>query len=802
MELIVWILYNEGIKYEEMVDLGKTLTLSRQEIDSVSSKHNQRIQRMKANLFKEKRQISLERALLYTESYKETEGLPVILRRAKAVEHILKNVAISIREGELLVGNRTIRPRSGILSPEMDPYWIMKEIDTIHSRPQDQFEFTEEDKKVYREQLYPYWARKSMKDFITGKITEDIKGALKDEVFKLNQTDKGQGHIIMDFPSILAYGVGYYVKLLEEKTKENPMNDFYLAALIIFRAMSNHFLRYRNLAKEMAAVEADDQRRAEYLMIADNCEKLSTQKPVSFYEALQLLWMTSIVGQYESNASSLSLGRMDQYMYPFYKKSVEDGVSPDFLYEVLGDFYVKTNDVVLLRSESSAKCFAGFPTGYTVVLGGLDEYGHASVNELSFLMLDIYREILLPQPNLSVRINELIPRTFLLKTCETIRLGTGIPQLFNDEVCIPAFLSKGVSLTDARDYATVGCVETSIPGRTYGLHDIALFNLLRIMELSMYKLRYKADLTYSELLDDIKNSISHYVCLVTKGSDIVDLGHQYFAPTPFLSALIKGCLESGKDVTEGGARYNFSGVQGIGEANLSDSLYVIKKAVFENQEMSFSELVDAMESNYEGNYASLQNHFIQDFDKYGNDNDEVDDIATKLFHHYAKELEKYQNVRGGHFIPGAYTVSAHIPLGEAVGATPDGRKTKEQLADGGLSPMVGRDRLGPTAVLKSVSKLDNYLTVNGSLLNLKFQPNTLKGREGLNKFADFLMAFTKLKIQHVQFNVQSKETLLDAQKHPEKYGGLLVRVAGYSAFFVDLNKQIQDDIITRAEHVL
>lgn len=763
---------------------------------------NDRIQLMKDNLFKEKRQISLERALLYTESYKQTVGEPVIIRRAKAVAHIMDNVKISIREGELLVGNRTVRPRSGILSPEMDPYWIMKEIDTIDTRPQDRFKFTEVDKKIYREELYPYWEKNAMKDFITAQLTDEINEALKDEVFKLNQTDKGQGHIIMDFPSILEHGVQYYINLLESKNEEEPENHFFKAGLLVFEAMKRHFLRYASLAEELSLKEKNELRSRELRVIQEMCEKLSEEKPSSFYEALQMLWMTSIVGQYESNASSLSLGRMDQYMYPFYKKSLDEGVPESFLYEVLGDFYVKTNDVVLLRSESSAKCFAGFPTGYTVVLGGVDKYGRECVNPLSYLMLDLYHEILLPQPNLSVRMNELIPRKFLLKTCETIRLGTGIPQLFNDEVIIPGFLSKGVSLDDARDFATVGCVEISIPGKTYGLHDIALFNLLRIMELSLYDLRDNREVTYEMLLEDIEKKISYYVKLVAEGSDIVDLGHRNFAPTPFLSVLIDDCLKNGKDVTEGGARYNFSGVQGIGEANLSDSLYVIKKMVFENNEMSFSELVDALESNYSGEYRSLQSHVIQDFEKYGNDNDEVDDIAANLFRFYAKELDKYTNIRGGKFIPGAYTVSAHIPLGEAVGATPDGRKAHEQLADGGLSPMVGRDHLGPTAVLKSVSKLDNYLTVNGSLLNLKFQPSTLKGQQGLNKFADFLMAYTKLKIQHVQFNVQSRETLLDAQKHPEKYAGLLVRVAGYSAFFVDLNKKIQDDIIARVEHEL
>lgn len=409
-------------------------------IANVVTNGNDRIQRMKDNLFKEKRQISLERALLYTESYQQTEGETTIIRRAKAVAHILAKTSITIREGELLVGNRTVRPRSGIVSPEMDPYWILKEIDTIATRPQDQFEFTEADKMVYRQKLYPYWEGRSMKDFINGQLTDEVKIALKDEVFKLNQTDKGQGHIIMDFPAVLSNGIGYYIESLKEKTAEEPDNAFFQAGLIIFQGMQEHFLRYADLAEEMSQLESDRTRQEELTRIAAMCRKLSVEKPDSFYEALQLLWMTSIVGQYESNASSLSLGRMDQYMYPYYQASLNDGISEAFLYEVLGDFYIKTNDVVLLRSESSAKCFAGFPTGYTVVLGGLDEYGHTSVNPLSYIMLDLYHEVLLPQPNLSVRMNELIPRRFLLKTCETIRLGTGIPQLFNDEVCVLSLL--------------------------------------------------------------------------------------------------------------------------------------------------------------------------------------------------------------------------------------------------------------------------------------------------------------------------------------------------------------------------
>lgn len=795
--------------YSKLVTLKKkkgVLLVQTTEITDtyLTARPNSRLQEMKANLFRSKRQISLERALLYTESYQTTVNEPTIIRRAKATSYILDHVKISIRPGELLIGNRTIRPRSGILSPEMDPYWIMKEIDTIATRPQDQFEFTETDKQIYREKLLPYWTNHSMKDFINSKITPEVQMAIDNRVIKLNQTDKGQGHIIMDFPAILNQGIGAYIKLLQQKINQNPENNFYQAALIIFQGMQRHFERYAKLADELVKKEdPPTYRKIELTEIAAMCRRLETDAPNSFYEALQLLWMTSIVAQYESNASSLSLGRMDQYMNPFYQVSKAQGVPESFLHEVLGDFYLKTNDVVLLRSAESAKCFAGFPTGYTVSLGGDDKYGQYAVNELSFKMLDLYQEIQLPQPNLSVRINEKIPRSFLNKTCETIRFGTGIPMLFNDEVCVPGFLSKGVSLDDARDYAVVGCVETTIPGRTYGLHDIALFNLMRIMELSLYDLKDDPNVTYNKLRQDILNKIDYYVKIVTKGSDIVDYGHREFAPIPFLSTLVSDCLDKGKDVTQGGARYNFSGVQGIGEPNLTDSLYVVKKLVFENHEMTFKDLVAHLANNFAGpNGENLRQHLIHDFDKYGNDNKELDMECAKIFRHFALELGKYTNIRGGQFNAGAYTVSAHIPLGEDVGATPDGRKSHEQLADGGLSPMVGRDRLGPTAVLKSVSRIDNTLAVNGSLLNLKFSPNTLRGENGIKKFADFLMTFTQLKIRHVQFNVQSRETLIDAQKHPENYAGLVVRVAGYSAFFVDLNKHIQDDIIRRAEHAL
>jgi pyruvate formate-lyase/glycerol dehydratase family glycyl radical enzyme len=762
-----------------------------------------RIERLKAALFSAPREISLERALLYTASHRQTEGEPTIIRRAKATAYILDHVEITLREDELIAGNRTVKPRAGIVSPEMDPYWLLKELDAFPTRPQDRFAISEADKQVYREQLYPYWEKRSMKDFINGQMSQEVKTATQTQIFSVNQTDKGQGHIIIDYPRLLNNGLDNLLAELQNHAEQQPDNAFYTAALLLLQASQRHILRYASLARQMAEQCNDEARRAELLRIAEIASHNAHHKPQDFYQACQLFWYMNIILQYESNASSLSLGRFDQYMLPFYQASLNQGEDPAFLKELLESLWVKCNDIVLLRSTSSARYFAGFPTGYTILLGGLTETGRSAVNVLSFLCLDAYQNIRLPQPNLGVRVNEFIDRPFLLKTAETIRLGTGIPQIFNDEVVVPAFLNRGVSLEDARDYAVVGCVELSIPGRTYGLHDIAMFNLLKVMELTLLDNQGNTSLTYPQLLEQIREKIRHYVRLMAEGSNICDIGHRDWAPVPLLSSFIDDCLQNGKDITEGGARYNFSGVQGIGIANLSDSLFALKGLVFDQQRLSFDELLAMLKANFatpEGE--KIRARLINRFDKYGNDIDEVDLISADLLRFYCKEVEQYRNPRGGQFTPGSYTVSAHVPLGAVVGATPDGRYAGEQLADGGLSPMLGQDGQGPTAVLKSVSKLDNYLLSNGTLLNVKFTPSTLEGQQGLNKLADFLGAFTKLKLQHVQFNVVNAETLKEAQARPQDFAGLVVRVAGYSAFFVELSKEIQDDIIRRTAHQL
>ena len=566
-----------------------------------------RTQRLKDRLFANPREISLERALLYTASHKQTEGEPVMIRRAKATAWILDHVQISIRDDELIAGNRTIKPRAGIMSPEMDPYWLLKELDQFPTRPQDRFNINEEDKRIYREELFPYWENRSMKDFINAQMTDEVKNAVSTQIFSVNQTDKGQGHIIIDYPRLLENGLAALVTEIKAVRQQHPQNSFYQAVLILLEASQRHILRYAALADEMAADCADEQRRKELETIANISRHNAVHRPEDFWQACQLFWYMNIILQYESNASSISLGRFDQYMLPYYQASLNRGQDPQFLQELLESLWVKCNDIVLLRSTSSARYFAGFPTGYTALLGGLTETGRSAVNILSFLSLDAYQNVRLPQPNLGVRVNELIDRPFLRKTAETIRLGTGIPQIFNDEVVIPAFLNRGVSLEDARDYSVVGCVELSIPGRTYGLHDIAMFNLLKVMEIVMLENESNPDITWDGLINQIRDKIRYYIKLMVEGSNICDIGHRDWAPVPLLSSFIEDCVQHGQDITAGGARYNFSGVQGIGIANLSDSLHALKGMVFEQKWLSFAELIAVLKANFQT--PEGENHF-------------------------------------------------------------------------------------------------------------------------------------------------------------------------------------------------
>lgn len=755
-----------------------------------------RCQKIKDSLFEKARVVSLERAILITESFKESEGEDILIRRAKALKHILENHEIVIDDVDLLVGNRTKEPRAGVISPEMSPYWILDELDMFATRDQDKFNITEEEKDYYREVLYPYWKNNSLKDYYNEHVSDTVKKAVSSRMFAINQTDKGQGHIIPDYPKFLERGLKDIFEEVKTYHLKNPENKFYEASFICMEAAIQYVLRYQKEVEKKISTCTNETRKKELETIHAILGKIAYEKPDTLYEALQLMWIMCLIFQHESNASSISIGRFDQYMYKFYKQETDSA----FVQELLHCFYLKCNTIVFIRSSESAKFFAGFPSGYTLMVGGLDKNGRDATNDFSHLLLELHKDIRLPQPNMSVRIHAQTPYTLLKKAGEVIRMGDGLPQIFNDEANVLAYANRGVNLHDARDYAVVGCVELSIPAKTYGLHDIAMFNLLKCMEIVMYE-NPKGFNCFEDLMQAIKDKIAENITYMVEGSNTCEIAHRECAPTPFLSTFIDGTMEKGLDISAGGAKYNYSGVQGIGCPNLSDSLYVIKKAVFEEKRISWEKLLDVLKNNWE-NEEVLRQFFINRYPKYGNDVDEVDLLGSELLSFYGDECEKHLNPRGGIFHPGSYTVSAHIPLGEGVGATPDGRKNREQLADGGLSPMVGRDKNGPTASLKSVSKLDNILNSNGSLLNVKFSPATLAGEDGLNKLAAYLQTFSKLKLQHIQFNVVDRATLLDAQKHPENYKHLVVRVAGYSAMFTELSRPIQDDIINRSEHIL
>lgn len=763
----------------------------------------ERSARIKEALFANPRRISLERACLWQESYEETEGEPIILRRAKAFAHVLEKHAIVIDDDDLLVGNRSESPRAGVISPEMSPYWVIDELDEFSTRPQDTFEMSEDDKRKFREVVYPYWAGRSLNDWYRAHREDDVRAAEADKVFAVAQTDKGQGHIICDFDEVLERGLGDILAECKRHLTSSPKNEFYQASVICMKAMTAYIDRYRILVDErIAGGVCSPQRAAELARISEVLGHIATQPARDLYDALQLVWLVSVALQHESNASSLSLGRADQYLLPFYRASVEAGVTQAEIRELLQCFYLKFNTIIAVRSTESARFFAGFPIGYNLVVGGVDEQGDDAANELSELLLDLQRDTRLPQPNLSLRVHKDTPEGLLRKAVEIIRLGDGLPQCFNDEVNIESFVRRGVSASDARDYAVVGCVELSIPGRMYGLHDISMFNMLKCLEITLRE-NPRGFGGFEDLVSATEATIDRYVALMVRGCDTCDRAHRETSPTPFLSTFVHDALEKGADITSGGARYNPSGVQGVGTANLADSLYVIKKAVFDEKSVSWKELLDALERDWTGDGdETLRQRFVNAYPKYGNDVDEVDELGRHFLAHYGREVERYGNVRGGFFQPGSYTVSAHVPLGAAVGATPDGRRSGEQLADGGLSPMVGRDQHGPTASLMSVSKLENVLDTNGSLLNVKFSPATLAGEEGLAKLEAYIRSFSRLGIQHIQFNVIDRATLIDAQEHPDRHRNLVVRVAGYSALFVELSKAIQDDIINRTEHVL
>lgn len=776
---------------------------------------NKRIATLKDEMLSEIRYASIEQAKIITDTYKQHENEPRMLQRAYSLDAALRKMAIRVQPEELIVGNRTAGVRNGVVFPESGSAWVDREFETLPTRKQDKFQVHQDDIDYFREHIKPYWKGKSLEDVLGANYGAEIKKISK--VVKINQQDHAQGHICPDVKLWLACGPAGLKARAGQKLNEVTDEDkkvFYRSIIMVMDGVSCFMQRYADYIDELLKDGSCEANRATLEKVAANCRALAVRPAQSFHEALQSVWFLFVVLHMESNASSFSPGRLDMDLIPYYEKDVAAGVlNKEQALELLECLFLKFNQIVYMRNRNSAKFFAGFPIGFNIAIGGIDREGNEVKNDLSFLFLESQKELGLPQPNLSVRLNEKTSDDLLEAAIRVVARGSGMPQFFNDKAMIPTLEELGVSDGDAMDYAIVGCVEVTTQGNNLGWSDAAMFNLNKALELAMNGGKclltgeqvgenygtladYK---TFEELEEAFRKQIDYFIARMVRACEQVEKAHIALLPTPFLSSVIDDCLDRGMDVTAGGAHYNFSGIQMIQVANLADSLAALKQIVFEEKKVTPAQMLDALQKNFEG-YEILRTMLLNKVPKYGNDVEWVDNLGAKWAMYFKKKLGEYTNYRGGAYHTGMYTVSAHVPMGETIGASPDGRLARAPLADGGMSPVYGRDVTGPTAVLKSVSRMDRTLTSNGGLLNMKFLPEFFKTQTGIHKFAQFLRSFVDLEIPHIQFNVVNREDLIAAKAHPENYRGLTVRVAGYTAYFTELAGELQDEIIARTSY--
>jgi formate C-acetyltransferase len=782
-----------------------------------------RAEKLKQRLLASEPTLTAERAIIASEAYEKYQDDPVIVRRAKVFREVVQKIKVDILPDEIIVGHQAGGIRKVALFPEYSSDWLEKELDRFELRTGDRYLISDEDKAVLKE-LLPKWHGKTLKDRAIKMIPKECIDALEAKVF-VNPGDlqSGIGHIIVDYAKCLSKGIkGIVEEIRQQKQKldlsePNDFNKltFLQAAEIACEAAIIFAHRYAEKAEELAIKEANPERATELQKIAEICRNVPENGARSFREAIQSFWFIHLLIHIESNGFSISPGRFDQYMYPYLKADIEQGaISLEEAQELLDCLWVKFNEVLKVRDEFTSLQAGGYPMYQNLVVGGQDSNGIDATNELSYMCMQAEANMKLPQPSFSIRYHANTPEEFLLKACEVVRLGTGKPAMYNDIAEIPSLLNRGVNIYDARDYGIVGCVEQSVPGKTYGGHGASKLNLAKVLEITLHNgvdpvTNKQLGLqtgeassfhSFEELMNAYKTQVKYFVKLMVIMEHALTKVHADLAPVPFVSSLVDDCIEKGKDLMEGGAHYNFIGPEGIGVATTADSLAAIKKLVFEEGKLSLNQIVEMLKVNFDG-YENIRQMLINRAPKYGNDDDYVDLLAREVAGTYCREVEKYKTLRGGVFSPGMYPATAHVPMGMAVGATPDGRFAGTPLNDG-VSPCQGRDILGPTASMKSVAKIDHVLVSNGTLLNMKFNPTSLQGNRSIDKFMSLIKSYFNLGGMHVQFNVISADTLRKAQSEPEKYRDLVVRVAGYSAFFTGLDKSIQDEIISRTEHSL
>ena len=825
-----------------------------------------RIQKLIDDLYSGTPTIESTRAEIITESHKATEGMSIYIRKSKAFRALMEKLPVVIRDDELIVGCNSYARRGCQTFPEFSNKWLEEEFDTVATRSADPFYISEETANKLRE-VHKYWEGRTTSELATSYMAPETLTAIEHNIFTVgNYFYNGIGHVSADYGKVLKIGfngIYEYAKAEREKCKVTDSDYatryyFLTAVMECCQAAITFAKRYAQAAREMAANCTDITRRGELQTIAEICENVPANGAKSFHEACQSFWFVQLLIQTESSGHSISPGRFDQYMYPYYKKDLDAGkITREQAQELIDCVWVKLNSLNKVRDALSAEGFAGYSMFQNLIVGGQDTSGMDATNDLSYMCISASMHVNLPQPSLSMRVWNGTPHDLMVKAAELTKTGIGLPAYYNDEIIIPALISRGLALEDARDYCVIGCVEPQKGGKTDGWHDAAFFNMLRPLELVFNngvdkgvqvgpKTGRLEDFdTFEKLFDAYKKQMDYNIGLMVNADNAVDAAHMERCPLPFLSSMVTDCIGRGKSAQEGGAVYNFTGPQGFGIANVADGLYAINQLVYKTKEYTLHQVADALRNNFgmpyseayaknltvdvvkeiaskgyeisgdqiseifaqisandieEGKKKEYQALLekIKTMPKFGNDIDEVDLFGREVAYTYTKPVEKYKNPRGGRYHAGLYPVSANVPLGLQTGATPDGRLAGTPIADG-VSPAAGSDVNGPTAAANSVAKLDHGIASNGTLFNMKFHPSALKGASGIEAFISLIRAFFDQKGMHMQFNVVSRETLRDAQLHPENYKNLVVRVAGYSALFTTLSKSLQDDIINRTE---
>lgn len=795
----------------------------------------ERTKRLRDTMLAVTPKLCSERARLYTESWKETEGEPTVIRRAKALEKILRGITIFIRPGELIVGNQASDVRAAPVFPEFYMRFITEELDgkpyRFEERLGDPFWVSEEDEKILRE-VAEWWEGKTMTDYKRKLLPKETYKACYDveaiEIYTWGEGG-GSGHFIADYPRVLNKGMYGIIKEVEERVKHLKLwepgaleqKEPLEAVIIALKAAINFAKRYAVLVREMVGAETDPKRKTELIRIAEHCERVPGNPARTFWEAMQSLWFAHLIVQIESNGHSMGYGRFDQFMYPFYQKDIDEGrITPEEVVELLECLWVKTTEINKVRDWAATRVVMGYPMFQQLTVGGQTVDGKSAINDLSWLVLEATANQKVIQPSVSVRWWNECPDDFLLKCCEVINIHRGgQPAMYSDEVIIPSQMGVGISLEDAYDYAIDGCVSPTEPGKARREGPSAGYNMHKVLEVALFNGRDprtgiqlcpnpgNKDLSKFQSFDEVTAAVKHQLEYYDRQGAIallcIERAYAELTPTPFASALMDDCIQRGKDIEWGGAHYNTLFLRGVGMSNVGNSLAAIKKLLFEDKKLTGAQIMHALETNFEDTSTTPTGPEIQQMllaaPKYGNDDDYVDLLVKEATGHAMRDVRRYTSWTGGRGGFALLPVSQNVPFGEIIGATPDGRKAGVPVAEG-CSPTRGTDIKGPTAAVKSVAKLDHVLADSGSLLNQKFNPIILKDISGLRKLAALIKTYFDLKGMHIQFNVVSAETLRDAQKHPEKYTDLMVRVAGYSALFVSLDPAMQEDIIMRTEH--